>query len=155
MSEWIWPYIAVTTLALARLLVPPERWRELFVSALLGGFSLTFPVQYLFGVVLGAWTHHYPFWNVLDVPVWLAVAWFGETLIFLHYLPQRMVSMLVYITAFAVATAAMGGIMAALGVRPLLGGWTVIEMFILGFVLHFAIVGIDFMIRGASVANKI
>ncbi len=74
MSGWIWVYLT--------LIVPPERWRELFVSAFLGGFTRTFPVQYLFEGVLGAWTHHYPFFNIMGLPVWLALIWFAETLIF-------------------------------------------------------------------------
>ena len=146
MSGWIWPYLALLVVAAARLFVPAERWQELFVSALLGGFILTFPVQYLFETVLGAWTHQYPFFNVLGLPIWLAVVWFGETLIFLHFLPQSLIGLLLYITAFATVVALMAWLMFTLGIRPLLRGWTALETFILAFILHCAVVGIDFMV---------
>ncbi len=64
-------------------------------------------------------------------------------------------SILVYVAVFAAGTAVMVGIMLGLGVRPLLRGWDLIHTFILAFILHLAVIGIDFMLRGPAVTGRI
>lgn len=148
MPSLIWPASAVFFLGLAAWLVPRPRWRELWVTALLGGFFMTFAIQYLLGTVLGAWTHAFPSLMVLGVPAWLGIAWFALALVFIHHLPDRGAVQAGYVGLFALIATLASSILHQAGVRPLLRGWGWLETFLLAYVIHYAIVGIDTTVRG-------
>jgi hypothetical protein len=145
-----WPASALGLLAVAAWLVPASRWRKLWVTALWGGFFMTFVIQHLLGTVLGAWRYRFafPFFQVLGVPAWVGLAWFALVLIFMHYLPERGALQAGYVALFALIATLASAILHQTGLRPLLRGWGWLETFLLAYVLHYAVVGIDTAVRG-------
>ncbi|HAI21922.1 MAG TPA: hypothetical protein DCM14_08530 [Clostridiales bacterium UBA8153] len=147
MSFLVWPASAVLCLGLAAWLVPGRRWKELWVTALFGGFFMTFVIQHLLGSVLGAWSHAFPSLMVLGVPAWLGVTWFALVLIFINYLPDRGARQAAYVGLFALIATLASSMLHQLGLRPLRLGWGWLETFLLAYVIHCAVVGIDTMVR--------
>ncbi|MCL6508790.1 MAG: hypothetical protein K6T59_17405, partial [Bryobacteraceae bacterium] len=84
----VWPIIAIVMLALSIILIPRHRWIELIPAAVLGGFVLSYAVQAIGGAVLGLWAYKHAHLPVLGMPVWLAVAFAAEVMIFLNFLPR-------------------------------------------------------------------
>ncbi|MEW6524768.1 MAG: hypothetical protein AB1445_14700 [Bacillota bacterium] len=153
MSWLVWPLFALLLLAVAALLVPWQRWKELFVTALIGGFLLTFVLNYMFAIELGAWAHRFPSMMVLGVPVWLGITWFAEVLVFMNYLPERGWVQAGYVGLFALGTALAASFMHEIAIRPLLRGWGVPATFVLAYMSHYAVIGVDVLARGRHLAR--
>ncbi|MEW6524619.1 MAG: hypothetical protein AB1445_13915 [Bacillota bacterium] len=147
MNENVWPLVAFLAFGAAVVLVPAHSWRELWPTSLVGGFLLAYLIQYLVGEVLGAWRHLFPSLNLIGIPVWLPLAWFFETLIFMHFLPRTWYWRLVYVLFFGAAASGLVATFRILGIRPLFRGWSPLEAFLLGVFAHFAVLGIDRAVR--------
>ncbi len=142
-----WPLFGLVFLSAAVFLVPWPRWKQFFPAALVAGFAFTIVLQYLLGSILGAWEHRFPALDILGVSAWLALGWFAEVLLFLHFLPESAMLQAAYIGIFAAGTSVVAIALDALGARPMLRGFGAVATFVLAVLLHFAILGVDRVLR--------
>lgn len=108
--EYYYPIFSVFMFALAYLLIPREKFTNLFWYGLIWGFLFSIIYVLIFGNLfnLFRYQHTEPF-TFLGSPLWLNFAWIFAVMLYLHYLPQETVWYLfpLYILSFSIASAAL------------------------------------------------
>ncbi len=145
-TSTVWPIAAIVLLAFSVIMIPRRRWLELVPSAVLGGFVLSYVVQILGGILLGLWTYNSMSLPVLGMPLWLAVAFAAEVMLFLHFLPEAQGTRLVYIIVFSAALGLADFAMARFGLKTF-SRWNSYYSVFLFVAVHYVVVFIDSYIR--------
>lgn len=138
----VWPLAAIVLLAFSVILIPRRRWLELVPSAVLGGFVLSYVVQIIGGTLLGLWSYNNMSLPVLGMPLWLAIAFAAEVMLFLHFLPESQGTRLVYIIVFSAALGLIDFALARYRLKTFTR-WNAYYSAILFVAIHYIVVFID------------
>ncbi|MCR4397532.1 MAG: hypothetical protein NUV93_01035 [Firmicutes bacterium] len=142
----VWPLAAIVLLAFSIILVPRHRWIELIPSAVLGGFVLSYIVHIIGGTILGLWTYSNMSLPVLGMPLWLAVAFGAEVIMFLHFLPESPGTRLVYVILFSAALGLGDYGLVRFGLKAF-HRWNAYYSALLFVAIHYVVVFIDSYLR--------
>ncbi len=142
----VWPVAAIVLLAFSVILIPRHRWIELIPSAVLGGFVLSYIVQIIGGTLLGLWAYKNMSLPVLGMPLWLAIAFAAEVMIFLHFLPESQGTRLAYVIVFSAALGLADFALAHFGLKTF-SRWNPYYSAILFVAIHYIVIFIDSYIR--------
>ncbi len=139
-----WLAFAAGVWILTAILVPGERIGKLFHAGLVGGFLLAF-VENLLGVlVLGLWRFGPDILPFMGIPLAVPIAWTAEVILYLHYLPEQKLSVVLYTVAFGVITVILDYFFVKFGMRINLN-WNLWSTFILGLISHALVFGYYFI----------
>ncbi len=130
-----WWVSAAVVWVVTGILVPGSKIRGLFNAGLVGGFLLTFVLNMLGVPVFHFWRFGPDISPFLGVPLAIPVAWTAEIILYLNYLPQHKLSVVLYTTAFAVISTILTYFFVQFGMQAFIN-WNLFATFVLGLISH-------------------
>ncbi len=108
--EYYYPIFSFFMFSLAYLLIPREKFTNLFWFGLIWGFLFNIIFNLIFGSLFNLFRYqHTEAFSFLGSPLWINFAWIFAVMLYLYYLPQETKWYLfpLYIFTFSVASAAL------------------------------------------------
>ncbi|MDA8442667.1 MAG: hypothetical protein M0Z55_09885 [Peptococcaceae bacterium] len=130
-----WWVFAVVAWVVTGVLVPGAGMRALFNAGLVGGFLLAFVINVLGVLVFHFWRFGPDILPFMGIPVAIPVAWTAEIILFLYFLPEHKLSIVLYTAAFVVVSTIFDYFFVKLGMRTFIA-WNLVATFIMGMISH-------------------
>lgn len=129
--------------------VPAPNIRRLFPLGFVGGFLVSYILQYLVGPVWGFWAYRDMLLPLFGVPFVVPLAFLAEAIIFVNFLPRPPVNRAIYVAGFSALVAALDFITVVVGVKVHLA-WNVGYTFLLYLGYHLILYAIYVLVEGTK-----
>ena len=137
-STLLWLVLFIVAWAVVLLVIPRDQVIRLLLPSFLGGTVLSLIINLIGVPVLGLWRFPATPISLLGIPVFLLLAYWAETILFLHYwdhLPGGSAEKILYLVAFSLATTVMAYF--ALIMRYVIFfNWNLLYFLLISFVAH-------------------
>jgi hypothetical protein len=130
-----WTALAISVWVITLILVPKERIGKLFHVGLVGGFLLAITINILAVSVFHLWSYGPDIIAFNGIPLAIPIAWIAEIILYVHYLPEHKLSIVLYTVAFVVIGTIIDYFCLKFGMRVYLN-WNLWSMFFLGLFSH-------------------
>lgn len=130
-----WIAFAILVWVITLILVPKERIGKFFHVGLVGGFLLAITLNILGVSVLHLWRYGPDIIAFNGIPLAIPLAWTAEVILYVNYLPEHKLSIVLYTVAFVTIATIADYFCVKLGMRVYLN-WSLWSMFFLGLFSH-------------------
>lgn len=139
-------------LGISMVLKAPRK-REFLTAVFLGGPVLT-AVQQIVGIKIFGWWHFtFTYLSAWGIPVGIIIAWTVAVMLFVYFLPQRIVWQALYICFFSLITVLVNSFFVEEKFM-VFDGWNLYYTFLLALISHTLIVYVIMPMSGIRVSSK-